>query len=32
MNGTNLENGLGMFGETATPNFVLSPTIDFLGK
>ena len=32
MNGTNLENGLGMYGETATPNFVLSPTIDFLGK
>ena len=30
--GTNLENGLGMFGETATPNFDLSPTIDFLGK
>ena len=30
--GTNLENGLGMFGETATPNFYLSPTIDFSGK
>lgn len=30
--GTNLENGLGMYGETATPNFDLSPTIDFLGK
>ena len=32
MNGTNLENGLGMYGETATPNFNLSPTIDFSGK
>ena len=32
MNGTDLENGLGMYGETATPNFDLSPTIDFLGK
>ena len=32
MSETNLENGLGMFGETATPNFYLSPTIDFLGK
>ena len=32
MSETNLENGLGMFGETATPNFVISPTIDFLGK
>ena len=30
--GTNLENGLGMYGETATPNFVISPTIDFSGK
>ena len=30
--GTNLENGLGMYGETATPSFVLSPTIDFSGK
>ena len=32
MNGINLENGLGMYGETATPNFNLSPTIDFSGK
>ena len=32
MSETNLENGLGMYGETATPNFDLSPTIDFLGK
>ena len=32
MNGTNLENGLGMYGETATPNFNISPTIDFSGK
>lgn len=32
MSGTDLENGLGMNGETATPNFDLSPTIDFLGK
>ena len=30
--GTNLENGLGMYGETATPSFVISPTIDFSGK
>ena len=32
MSGTDLENGLGMLGETATPKFDLSPTIDFLGK
>ena len=32
MNGTDLENGLSGYGETATPNFDLSPTIDFLGK
>ena len=32
MSGTNLENGLGMYGETATPNFNISPTIDFSGR
>ena len=32
MNGTDLENGLSGFGETSTPNFNISPTIDFLGK
>ena len=32
MSETNLENGLGMYDETATPSFVISPTIDFLGK
>lgn len=32
MSEINLENGLGMFGETATPNFNISPTIDFSGK
>ena len=31
MNETSLENGFGMFGGTTTPNFDLSPTIDFLG-
>ena len=32
MSETNLEIGLGMDGETATPNFNISPTIDFSGK
>ena len=32
MSETNLENGLGMDGETASPGFIISPTIDFLGK
>ena len=32
MSGTDLENGLGMSDETATHDFDLSPTIDFLRK
>ena len=32
MNETNLENGLSMDGVTASPGFIISPTIDFLEK